>query len=72
MMNDQLPCVRCGVNPRYGEVFVCQPCRNDKRFRGEIRSAEEAAIDHMTQRQWLIEHGGWVGGWSIRRGAIRQ
>lgn len=68
---NQRPCVRCGVNPRQDELFVCPECRADPRFRGEVRAAEEAAIVHAAQRVWLIENAGWVGGWSIRRGSAR-
>lgn len=57
------PCVRCGVNPRAPELFVCYVCRADPNLRREMASAEAVAATYGDQRVALMVKWNWAGGW---------
>jgi len=62
-------CVRCGVNPRAPELFVCVVCHADPMLRREMEAAERTALattgrsDFSAQRHILIANHNWAGGW---------
>jgi hypothetical protein len=62
------PCVRCGDFPRDGEAFLCVACKAEvaavEREMVEAWKAVFPETDPNVPRRWLMEHGGWAGGWN--------
>jgi hypothetical protein len=65
------PCVRCGIEARADQTFLCLTCLDLPSTRREIRQAIGTVVDTQAQRAWLVAHRHWVGGWSTRRGSMR-
>ena len=66
----ELTCVRCGQEPRDGDAFVGIECRTNEAMRRELEEAVPSLSEGSVkdQRQYLVDHFGWAGGWSQRRG----